>query len=156
MPEPVLHELVNFVKLHGALAASRHYGLGYSIVRRRIRGANFVLNRGRRRDKSLTPRNAQIRVQRMQGAFLIDIGKAFGLGRERIRQILAATGGDPLRVPEESEEASQSSVAWFDGSSESRNAGVNTATSIATSAVQPTPTQAETKPAQGPAVLPTT
>jgi hypothetical protein len=79
----------------GASAASRHFNIGYSIVRRRVRAADVKLHRGRRRDKTLAARNAEIRILRMQGLFLIDIGKRFNLGRERIRQILAATGGDP-------------------------------------------------------------
>lgn len=146
MPEPVLHELVNYVKLNGAMAAAAYYEMGYSIVRRRIRSAHVVLNRGRRRDKSLTPRNAQIRIQRMQGCYLIDIGRAFGLGRERVRQILAATGGDPLRPPEE---ASVQTVAF-----ESLNAGVKTAVNNATSAVSPMPTQADATPATIPSSQP--
>lgn len=169
MPEPVLHELVNYVKLNGALAAAAHYEMGYSIVRRRIRSANVVLNRGRRRDKSLTPRNAQIRVQRMQGCYLIDIGRAFGLGRERVRQILAATGGDPLRPPEphEPHEGGQETVQsssvvsaadFFsragEVSLESLKAGVKTATSNAIKAVSPMPTQADATPATIPSSQP--
>jgi len=33
MPEPILHELVNYVKLYGALAASRHYQMGEALIR---------------------------------------------------------------------------------------------------------------------------
>jgi hypothetical protein len=166
MPEPLLHELVNYVKLYGALAASRHYEMGYSVVRRRIRSANVNLNRGRRRDRTLTPRNAQIRVQRIQGCFLIDIGKAFNLGRERIRQILAATGGDPLKGQDEPSVGPSvgppggsggfSGPARPPGASVSRKRGVKTAVSKAASPVQPTPTQADVTPAQTPSALPST
>ncbi len=128
MSEPLLQELVAYVKLHGASAASRHFGLGYSVVRRRVRAASVTLNRGRRRDRTLAARNAEIRVLRMQGCFLIDIGEAFGLGRERIRQILAATGGDPLQGSD-------------DGGSD-LNKGVMADTKPAASAVQPMPAAA--------------
>lgn len=94
--EPPIHELVAYVMQHGASAAARHFAIGYSIVRRRVRAADVKLHRGRRRDKTLAARNAEVRLLRMQGMYLIDIGKRFKLGRERIRQILAATGGDPL------------------------------------------------------------
>lgn len=130
MSEPALHELVAYVKQNGASAAARHFDLGYSIVRRRVRAASVVLHRGRRRNVSLAARNAEIRVLRMQGHFLIDIGEAFGLGRERIRQILADTGGDPLQ----------------DGEAlplpDDLKSGVMAATSPATSAVTPTPATA--------------
>lgn len=127
MPEPALHELVAYVKENGASAAARHFHMGYSIVRRRVRAASVVLHRGRRRDIALAARNAEIRVLRMQGHYLIDIGEAFELGRERIRQILADTGGDPLQ----------------DGEAlplpDDLKSGVMEATSPPTSAVTPTP-----------------
>lgn len=96
-PVPPLHELVAYVKEFGASAASRHFGIGYSVVRRKVRQVGLHLHRGRRRDKNLAARNAEIRVLRMQGKYLIDIGRLHNLGRERVRQILEETGGDPLK-----------------------------------------------------------
>ena len=125
--EPALHELVAYVKSHGASEAARHFKMGYSIVRRRVRSAGVVLHRGQRRDISLAARNAEIRVLRMQGHFLIDIGEAFDLGRERIRQILATTGGDPLQGGE--------ALPLPDD----LKSGVMAATNPAMSAVTPTP-----------------
>jgi hypothetical protein len=97
-PAPALHDLVAYVKEHGASAAARHFNIGYSIVRRKVRSAGLHLHRGRRRDKGLAARNADIRVLRMEGKYLIDIGRLFNLGRERVRQILEETGGDPLKM----------------------------------------------------------
>jgi len=95
--EPELHQLVSYVKEFGASAAARYFAMGYSVVRRKARGAGLRLRRGRRANKALAARNAEIRVMRMQGLYLMEIGTHFKLGRERVRQILEATGGDPLK-----------------------------------------------------------
>jgi hypothetical protein len=92
-----INDLITYVKEHGASAAARTFEIGYSIVRRRVKAMGVHLCRGRRRDRSLAARNADIRVFRMQGKFLIDIGRLYSLGRERVRQILEETGGDPLK-----------------------------------------------------------
>ncbi len=100
---PSLSELVAYIKEHGASEAARHFGIGYATVRAKAKLAGLRLRRGRRRDRQLAARNADIRVLRMQGCYLRSIGDQYGLGRERVRQILQATGGDPLRDLEDPE-----------------------------------------------------
>lgn len=93
---PHLHELASYVQKHGLSAAARHYEIGYSVVRRRIQVLQLPLPIGRRVNPALAARNAQIRVSRMKGLTLGQVGIPFNLGRERVRQILKETGGDPL------------------------------------------------------------
>lgn len=105
--DPTLYELVAYVKEHGASAAARHFNLGYTTVRTRVHGAGLHLRRGRRRNRDLAARNADIRALRHEKMYLKDIGAKYGLGRERIRQILADTGGDPFSREAQQEEARQ-------------------------------------------------
>jgi len=94
--KPTLSELVAYIREHGASAASRDFKMGYANVRSVAKSAGLKLRRGRRRNRELAARNMQIRVLRMEGFFLRVIAEKFELGRERVRQILAATGGDPI------------------------------------------------------------
>lgn len=94
---PQLHELASYVQKHGLSAAARHYGIGYSVVRRRIQVLQLPLPIGRRVNPALAARNAHIRVARMAGLTLSEIGVSYNIGRERVRQILKDTGGDPLK-----------------------------------------------------------
>lgn len=94
---PQLHELASYVQKHGLSAAARHYGMGYSVVRRRIQVLQLPLPIGRRVNAALAARNAHIRVARMGGITLGEIGILHNIGRERVRQILKDTGGDPLK-----------------------------------------------------------
>lgn len=100
---PQLHELASYVQKHGLSAAARHYGIGYSVVRRRIQVLQLPLPVGRRVNPALAARNAHIRVARMAGLTLGEIGVPYNIGRERVRQILKDTGGDP--ATEEKREA---------------------------------------------------
>ena len=95
MSNPSLAELVAYIKEYGASAAARHFKMGYTSVRLLARSAGLALRRGRRRNRQLAARNVEIRVLRMQGYYLREIGERFQLGRERVRQILRSTGGDP-------------------------------------------------------------
>jgi hypothetical protein len=108
-----LHELASYVQKHGLSAAARHYGLGYSVVRRRIQALQLPLPIGRRVNPALAARNAHIRIARMTGLTLGQVGIPYNLGRERVRQILKATGGDPIK------EASKAGVKVGESSSSS-------------------------------------
>ncbi len=82
---------------HGVAATARILRRRYSAVRDAVERAKIEIKRGRRVDATIKERNKQIRKVRKTGKkFLHQIGKTFKIGRERVRQILKETGGDPL------------------------------------------------------------
>lgn len=88
----------NLIEKHGVAHTARILGKRYSTVRRAVAAAGIVIKRGRRADEKISERNKQIRsVRKKSKKYLREIGKKYKIGRERVRQILVETGGDPLK-----------------------------------------------------------
>lgn len=83
---------------HGVADAARLMHKRYSTVRDAAKQAGIPIKRGRRRSAKIEHRNDEIfRLRKVEKLFLADIGYRFGIGRERVRQILEDLGGDPLQ-----------------------------------------------------------
>jgi hypothetical protein len=67
----------------------------YCTVKNAATEAGLDIKRGRPREKALVSRNDRIRVLRGKKLLLRQIAERFNIGRERVRQILSETGGDP-------------------------------------------------------------
>lgn len=85
------------VERYGIADAARRLHRRYSAVRQAALDAGIKIRRGRRPDGRITRRNAAIRSMREKRMFLSQIAKKHDIGRERVRQILKETGGDPLK-----------------------------------------------------------
>jgi len=85
------------VKRFGIARIAKMSHCRYAVVRMAAIKAGIEIRRGRRPDKRKLARNARIRVLReKKKLYLHQIGEQVGVGRERVRQVLANTGGDPL------------------------------------------------------------
>lgn len=88
----------SLITKHGMARTARILHCRYSAVREAAESAGIQIKRGRRQAKSIVERNGKIREMRTEKkAFLHTIGRKFRIGRERVRQILVETGGDPLK-----------------------------------------------------------
>lgn len=86
------------IKTHGVSRTAKILKRRYATVRDAAVAAGIVVKRGRRVSERIQARNKKIRaVRKKTKKFLHQIGKRFRIGRERVRQILNETGGDPLR-----------------------------------------------------------
>jgi hypothetical protein len=92
------------IEEHGLAKTASLLGRRYASVRAAAKNAGIAIKRGRRRTIAADQRDREIfALRRDERLFLIDIGRRYGLGRERVRQVLERLGGDPLQtvVPEE-------------------------------------------------------
>lgn len=89
-------ELLRLIKRHGLAETAKRLHKRYSSVRTFAEENGVEVKRGRRKSVELDGRNKRIRAMRQRGDYLHTIGDAFSIGRERVRQILDETGGDPL------------------------------------------------------------
>lgn len=88
----------SLIKKHGIAHTARILGRRYAVIRDAVEKAGIGIKRGRRKDKNIEERNQKIRTERkVNKKFLHIIGKKFNIGRERVRQVLKETGGDPLQ-----------------------------------------------------------
>lgn len=88
----------SLIKKFGLAKTAHILGCRYSVVRDAVSKAGIEIKRGRRADKTISVRNKEIRaVRKKSKKYLHQIGKQFNIGRERVRQILIETGGDPLK-----------------------------------------------------------
>ena len=85
------------VKRFGIAKIAKMLHCRYALVRQAAIKAGIEIRRGRRPDKRKVARNIRIRALReKKKLYLHEIGEQVGVGRERVRQVLANTGGDPL------------------------------------------------------------
>lgn len=89
-------DVVESITFRGIRPTARTYAVPYRTVRNLARSLGIHLTPGKRRDASLAHRNAEMRALRSQQWSLKQIGERYALTRERVRQILHRTGGDPL------------------------------------------------------------
>lgn len=88
----------DLVLTHGVAATAKILGRRYAAVRDAVTRAGIKVGRGRRVSAKIKIRDKEIRLERKTGKKLLrQIGKKFKLGKERVRQILVETGGDPLK-----------------------------------------------------------
>lgn len=87
---------IRLVGSHGIAEAAKRLGRRYATVREAAVKAGLTIRRGRPREKAILTRNKAIRSHRKRKLLLREIAKKFGIGRERVRQILQETGGDPV------------------------------------------------------------
>jgi phage antirepressor YoqD-like protein len=87
---------IRLVGTYGIAEAAKKLGRRYATVREAAVKAGLLIKRGRPREKAILARNKAIRNHRKRKLLLREIAKKFGIGRERVRQILQETGGDPV------------------------------------------------------------
>lgn len=90
----------------GLTATAMQLRMRFSRVKEAAVALGIPVRRGRRPSKPLQERNEAVRRARENGKFLESIGEEFGISTERVRQILKATGGDPLQKERQSQGAS--------------------------------------------------
>lgn len=84
------------VKDRGVAEAAKALQKRYTAIRDIVVILGISVIRGRRPDMAIRERNKKIRQLRKKKLYLEDIGQRHGIGRERVRQILRETGGDPI------------------------------------------------------------
>lgn len=101
MPDEIIPDarFLDLLKKHGVVETARLLKRRYPAVRDAAIKAGFKIQHGRRRLSSMAGRDEEIRRLRAKGRSLDEIGKKFSISRERVRQVLHLTGGDP-RFPD--------------------------------------------------------
>ncbi len=84
------------IKERGVAESAKALRKRYTVIRDIVVAMGILVVRGRRPDKDIQERNKKIRLLRKKKFYLHNIGEQHGIGRERVRQILQETGGDPL------------------------------------------------------------
>ena len=97
MPDEIIPDarFLELLKKHGVVETARILKRRYPAVRDAALQAGFEIRHGRRRSSKMVRRDDEIRRLRKRGLSLDEIGSQFGISRERVRQVLQLTGGDP-------------------------------------------------------------
>ena len=97
MPDEIIPDarFLDLLKKHGVVETARILKRRYPAVRDAAVKAGFDIRHGRRRSSRMVRRDEEIRRLRAKGRSLDEIGQKFGISRERVRQVLHLTGGDP-------------------------------------------------------------
>ena len=87
-PIVITPEVIRLIAELGIARAAKKLGRRYGTLREAATAAGLNIKRGRPREKLIAKRNKRIIVMRKNKLLLREIGQKFGIGRERVRQIL--------------------------------------------------------------------